>query len=94
MISIVCPFYNEEKILQQSVQEMIGNFKELPGAWELIIVNDGSTDNTKSILNNMSGIELINISENSGKANSLKVGINYLTALIEYPIGFGISHGK
>lgn len=51
LISIIVPAYNAEKYLKEtilSVQQQ--TYKN----WELIIVNDGSTDNTSSIINEFS----------------------------------------
>lgn len=46
LISIVLPIYNGEKYMCQSIESIIAQtYKN----WELIIVDDGSTDNTTSI---------------------------------------------
>ena len=44
MISVVCPFFNEEAIIEESVRLMLRNLADLPEPWELIIVDDGSLD--------------------------------------------------
>jgi len=49
MISVVCPFYNEAEILEKSVSLMLKNLEALPDEWELIIVNDGSRDDSLNI---------------------------------------------
>jgi len=46
LISIVMPCYNAEKYLNTSVESVINQTLK---DWELIIVNDGSTDNSESI---------------------------------------------
>lgn len=48
-ISVVCPFYNEQLILESSVDLMMKNLSALNENWELIIVNDGSTDESADI---------------------------------------------
>ncbi|GAA5036498.1 hypothetical protein GCM10011506_30350 [Marivirga lumbricoides] len=46
MISIILPFFNSEEYLKESIQSVLNqNFHD----WELILVNDGSTDNSKDI---------------------------------------------
>ncbi|MBW2370696.1 MAG: glycosyltransferase [Deltaproteobacteria bacterium] len=79
MISVVCPFYNEEQILRWSVQDMLKNLKELPDDWELIIVNDGSTDESydiaKEISEAHSSVQLISYTNNRGRGHALITGI-------------------
>jgi poly-beta-1,6-N-acetyl-D-glucosamine synthase len=80
-ISIIIPVYNEGKILDRTIQSLLDlNYLN----YEIIIVNDGSTDDTKEVaeklvgyrngLHNKIKISLIN-KDNSGKANSLNAGI-------------------
>jgi len=44
MISVVSPFYNEEGILEASVNLTLRNLTALRHACEMIVVNDGSTN--------------------------------------------------
>lgn len=46
MFSIICPAYNSEEFLESSVNSII---KQTYSNWELIIVDDGSTDRTSNI---------------------------------------------
>ena len=47
MISVIMPVYNGEKYLRQSIESVIQQtYKD----WELIIVNDCSTDNSRDIM--------------------------------------------
>ena len=74
-ISIVIPFFNEEKTLEQA----FNNIYELKFADQIILVNDGSTDNSLKIANNLtrnnSNVDLISVSENSGKGNAIQVAL-------------------
>ena len=45
-ISIVLPVYNAEKTIKKTIESIINQVYK---KWELIIVNDGSTDNSKNI---------------------------------------------
>lgn len=51
--SILIPIYNEEKILQESIDQYIGKLKKLKVDFEIILSENGSTDNTKKILFNL-----------------------------------------
>lgn len=47
-VSIVLPTYNGERFLRDSIESVL---KQTYTNWELIIVNDCSTDNTLNIAN-------------------------------------------
>jgi len=47
LISIIIPVYNGEKYLAETIDSVI---KQTYTNWELLIVNDGSTDNTKKVI--------------------------------------------
>ena len=50
-ISIVIPCWNEEKNLEHGVLEQVHEYlKTRDFTWQVIIVNDGSTDNSKSLI--------------------------------------------
>lgn len=67
LVSIVMPAYNVEKYITVALNSiLLQTFQN----WELIIVNDCSTDNTLAIINNYNDdrIRVINRMENSGAA--------------------------
>jgi len=45
-ISIVCPFFNEENMVDLFMKEITAVVNELNKPFEVVCVNDGSTDNT------------------------------------------------
>lgn len=79
-ISIVCPFYNEELILDEAIQQMIENLETLALAWELILVNDGSEDNSLAIVQYWADREkrlrFLSYPINQGRGYALKAGID------------------
>ncbi len=75
MLSVVIPAYNEEK----TVVEVIRGVKEILGKesepYEIILINDGSTDNTKSLAEK-EGVVLVSHPYKKGYGRSLKTGFN------------------
>lgn len=76
MISVIIPAYNEEKTIKKTIAQIQKVLKKnkLDKKSEIIVVNDGSTDNTKKILKDCDVI-VINNPSNMGYGFSLKRGI-------------------
>ena len=81
-ISIVLPAYNEEDVIIESVSRLIRVMNSFSDNYEIIIVNDGSTDNTeekiKSLKNRYRQIRLIGYSKNRGKGYAIKTGFMHM----------------
>lgn len=76
MVSVVIPAYNEEKSIKHTIDEIKKILKDnkLDKGSEIIIVNDGSTDDTLKILRKCN-VTIINNPVNTGYGFSLKKGI-------------------
>ena len=79
LISIIVPVYNEEEsieILYMEISKSLKNHK-----FEIIFVNDGSFDNSstiiKNIINNNDNVYLIELYKNYGKSAALSEGFQY-----------------
>jgi dolichol-phosphate hexosyltransferase len=74
-LSILMPVYNEERTLSRAVQEVLQT--KYPCEIELIIVNDGSTDNTSALLSEVNDPRVIIYShpKNMGKGAALRSAI-------------------
>jgi len=75
--SIVIPAHNEEKTILQTIQNL--DNLNYPG-YEVIVVDDGSTDATARILDELTEehpnrLKVIHLDPNSGKAKALNAGI-------------------
>ena len=79
-LSVIIPCFNEEKTLKIIVDRVL-SFKEIEK--EIIIVDDCSTDNSKSIINELSNsyseIRGIYLKKNSGKGSALKKGFELVS---------------
>ncbi|MEI7812001.1 MAG: glycosyltransferase [Ignavibacteria bacterium] len=85
-VSIIVPVYNEGKVVKGSIKSLLE--LDYPN-YEIIVVNDGSTDETKEFAKTMVGIHegkysnvrvLLISKPNGGKSNALNAGIQYSTA--------------
>ncbi|MBA7641410.1 Undecaprenyl-phosphate 4-deoxy-4-formamido-L-arabinose transferase [subsurface metagenome] len=70
--SIIIPVYNEE----EAIERVIAGLKiYLSQGCEIVVVNDGSTDQTKEILEKISNIKIIHHPENRGYGAAIKSGV-------------------
>jgi len=75
MISIIIPAYNEEKRLSRTIVDLSSFLKSNNIESEILIVNDGSTDNTSRLDMPASNIRMINLFKNIGKGGAVKEGV-------------------
>jgi len=73
-ISIIVPVYNEEKTAEKIIEKL--KDIELPLEKEIIVVDDGSTDNSSIILKKIKDIILLKNDHNMGKGAAIKTGLN------------------
>lgn len=73
-ISVVTAVYNGEVYLTEAVESILN---QTCGNFEYVIVNDGSRDGTKEILDGLADprVRVIHLEQNSGAANALNTGI-------------------
>ena len=78
-LSIVVPCYNESKDIAKN-SEIIKNYLEsIKQDYELILVNDGSKDNTKEVIEAIPGVKALSYEPNRGKGGAVKYGIENAT---------------
>jgi cellulose synthase/poly-beta-1,6-N-acetylglucosamine synthase-like glycosyltransferase len=77
-ISLIVPAYNEEKTIRSCVESLQAlNYPN----YEVVVVDDGSTDNTLEEVSHIKGIKIIH-QENQGKPKALNNGIQASTGEI------------
>ena len=78
-ISSILPAFNEETNITTAISSIIIIFKKLKiDQWELIVVNDGSSDKTKELVEAIlqeSRVKIINHSKNKGYGETLYSGL-------------------
>lgn len=67
-ICVIIPTYNNHKTLQRVIDGVLHYTNQI------IVVNDGSTDTTKSILEKYNSLEVLHLPKNKGKGNALSLG--------------------
>ena len=79
-LSIIIPVYNEEKSILKIIKKCEAvDLSPLNFEKEIIIVDDGSTDNTRSLLQNIKNHKVIFHEKNLGKGAAIKTALNYVT---------------
>ena len=75
-ISIIVPIYNEEKTIIKVLNKINIIKDKINKEFEIIVVDDGSIDGTKEILNKNNDLfdEIIDIERNQGKGNAIDEG--------------------
>ena len=78
-LSIVVPCYNEGKDIVKNIEKVKEYLKSKDINHELILVNDGSTDNTEDLIKSIEGVSAFSYSPNKGKGYAVKYGIEQAT---------------
>lgn len=72
-VSIILPVYNEEKLIKNSIKSILNQSHK---NFELLVIDDGSTDNTKQIVTSIKDKRIIYIKKNhTGLSETLNCGI-------------------
>lgn len=74
LISVVVPVYNEAEnvaALYAELREVMDRFGQ---GYELIFVNDGSTDGTQAVLETLTGSVILDLARNYGQSTALDAG--------------------
>jgi glycosyltransferase involved in cell wall biosynthesis len=83
LISIVVPVYNEARTVAAVIQRLIAI--DLPAPREILVVNDGSTDGTRDVLDQITQrpeLRIIHAEKNGGKGSAIRIGFGKATGTI------------
>lgn len=79
MISVVCPFYNEEAILAKALPHLLGSLETLDEPFEVVVVDDGSTDGGRAIAEAVAAqdprLVVAGYDRNRGRGFAIRTGI-------------------
>lgn len=72
LVTVILPTYNRAEFLKESIQSVLSQtFID----YELIVVDDGSTDSTKEVVREFPGIRYVSCQVNSGVSHARNLGI-------------------
>jgi glycosyltransferase involved in cell wall biosynthesis len=81
MISLVVPVYNEDENIQELYFEVDTAMSCLPCAWELVFVDDGSTDRSLDIIRALADkderVRYVSFARNCGQSAAFAAGFRY-----------------
>lgn len=74
-VSIVVPFYNESNSVVELHSRLLKTLNNINNPFEIIFVNDGSTDNTIENIRKIHPVKAIDLRKNYGQSAALSIGI-------------------
>lgn len=76
-LSLIIPAYNEENVIRDSLEHIIEFLSEKRYGWEVIVVDDGSSDKTSEIIKSLraQGVRLVKHGINMGKGAAIRTGV-------------------
>ncbi len=93
-ISVFFPAYNDENSIALLVRKAFALLPQFTTDYEVVVVNDGSSDNTAEVLNNLAAeltnLRVIHHSRNRGYGGALRSGFEHATKdMVFYTDGDG-----
>jgi len=97
-VTVVCPFYNESAIIEDSIRSLAENLARLDCEWELIVVNDGSTDGSDQIARHVAlenpRVHVLGYATNRGRGAALLTGIRQARGTVVVTTEIDLSWGE
>lgn len=97
-VSVVCPFYNEAEILSQATHTLLARLSKFRSSWELIVVDDGSTDGSGEIAERLARenpqLRMLGYRFNRGRGHALRTGIAHARGNIIITTEIDLSWGE
>src|SRR3954452_21595817 len=73
-VSIILPVYNEAEHLEQEVARVKSAMDASEYSYEIIVIDDGSSDNSAEVASRIEGIRFIHFLQNRGSGSARKAG--------------------
>ena len=87
-VSVIIPAYNEEAIIKSAVKTALDILVNANADFEIIVINDGSRDNTRAILDqffsNYSNITILHKPVNEGFGSAIRCGVKLAKKMTQF----------
>ena len=77
LVTLVIPVFNEERGIENTLDRLETCLRDAEVEFEILVINDGSTDGSGPLLRQRSGVRLIEHPVNRGYGASLKTGVRH-----------------
>jgi len=81
LLSVIVPCMNEEEVLLETNHHLISTLEEIPLNFEIVYVDDGSTDSTAELLRDLQAhdprIRVVRFSRNFGHQLAITAGLEH-----------------
>jgi dolichyl-phosphate beta-glucosyltransferase len=75
-LSLVIPAYNEEERIAGTLEKVLAYLGTMPCTWELIVVDDGSSDRTSAVASSIAPhVQVLSMPRNCGKGAAVRTGM-------------------
>lgn len=82
-LSMVVPAFNEEELVEEFVAKSVKDLSAVSNDWEIVLVNDGSTDRTLEIATRLAleipQLKIVDLEHNLGNGANVMVGYRHAT---------------
>jgi dolichol-phosphate mannosyltransferase len=89
-LAVIVPCYNEEAVIEESYRRTKEVLVKLPNPTEIIYINDGSQDKTRSLLDHIAAtdphVKVIHFSRNFGHQPAVSITVTLIWRLSSTPI--------
>ncbi|WP_317932088.1 glycosyltransferase family 2 protein [Halioxenophilus sp. WMMB6] len=81
LLSVVVPCFNEQEVISETNTQLLTTLSRRPFRFEILYINDGSSDATEVLLNNICAqqpeCKCIHLSRNFGHQNAVSAGLDF-----------------
>lgn len=95
-LAIIAPMFNEEENVESTISSIYETMQSFDKEWELIFVNDGSTDNSLKLSRDLEAkfdrLKVISYKQNRGRGYALRTGFKHAKGKYVVTIDFDLSY--